>query len=101
MLSLEEKTTALKGYMDADGKFERFPGKRQKKKQAWMLEILSSKFNFGQTYSEQEVNEILNAYHSFNDPASLRRFMFGCGLFDRTIDGNAYRLLNKTSNFSF
>lgn len=85
----------LKGYLDENGKFDRFPGKKQKKKQAAMLEALAQKFEFGKNYSEKEVNEILNQFHSFNDPATLRRLMFGSKLLNRTLDGRNYWLTQK------
>jgi len=34
----------LQGYQDEKGKFHRFPGKRQKEKQALMLQYLAAKF---------------------------------------------------------
>ena len=86
------KYTSLNGYLDGAGKFDRLPGKRQKKKQKLMLQYLAEKFQSGQNYSEKEVNEILNQYHNFGDPATLRRLMFGLGLLDRTIDGKSYWL---------
>ena len=87
-----EKYNTLRNYLDEQGKFVRFPGKRQKKKQALMLQFLAEKFEPGKKYTEKEVNEILNQYHSFEDPATLRRLMFGKGLINRTLDGRAYWL---------
>ena len=83
---------SLKGYLDENGKFERLPGKRQKKRLDEMLRILSLKFHKGKKYSESEVNEILNQQHSFNDPATLRRLLYGINILDRTIDGRWYWL---------
>jgi len=74
---MEAKYAELKGYTNDEGKFSTFPGKKQKKKVALMLEYLSQKFEKNRKYSEMEVNEILNQHHSFNDPATLRRLMFG------------------------
>lgn len=88
----------LKGYFDENGKFDRLPGKKQKKRQASMLQYLAQKFEFGKTYSEKEVNEILNQHHSFDDPATLRRMMFGNKLLNRTLDGRSYWLTQKTAS---
>ena len=82
----------LEGYLGKDGRFDRFPGKRQKKIQQLMFQFLAEQFEHDKTYTEPQVNDILNAYHSFEDPASLRRFMFGMGLLGRTLDGRAYWL---------
>lgn len=87
-----ENQSKLQGYQDVNGKFHSFPGKRQKEKQALMLQYLAAKFEAGKKYSEQEVNDILNAHHSFNDPATLRRLMFGSRLINRTLDGRKYWL---------
>lgn len=87
-----QKETLLKGYIGEDGKFTQMPGKRQKKKVAAMLEVLAAQFEEGKKYTEREVNEILNQHHSFNDPATLRRLLFGSKLINRTLDGKAYWL---------
>lgn len=92
---VSEKYFALKGYIDASGKFNQMPGKRQKKKQSLMLQFLAEKFQPDRKYTEAEVNDILNQYHTFNDPASLRRFMFGSKLLGRTLDGRNYWLISK------
>ena len=80
----------LKGYMGEDGRFQQLPGKRQKKMQLLMLQYLAEKFRDDVYYTEEEVNDILNIYHSFDDPASLRRFMIGKKLLERTNDGREY-----------
>ena len=59
----------LQGYLDSDGKFTQMPGKRQKKKVALMLQYLAAQFEKGKTYTEKEVNDLLNQHHSFKDPA--------------------------------
>lgn len=88
---------SLQGYMDENGKFDRLPGKKQKKKLDEMLKVLASQFRIGEKYSEKEVNEILNQKHSFNDPATLRRLLFGTNLLDRTIDGRSYWVKSKAT----
>jgi hypothetical protein len=80
----------LKGYLDENGKFDRFPGKKQKKAQEQMLQSLATHFEPGRQYTEKEVNDILNEHHTFNDPATLRRMMFGSKLLNRTLDGRSY-----------
>jgi len=88
----DHKYFALQGYFDDEGKLQNFPGKKQKKKQLLMLQFLAEKFSADEKYTEKEVNEILNQNHTFNDPATLRRLMFGQGILDRTIDGRSYWL---------
>jgi len=81
---------SLKGYYNQEDQFDRLPGKRHKKKQALMLEVLASYFEKGRRYTEREVNHILNQHHTFKDSASLRRLMLGMNLLDRTVDGKMY-----------
>lgn len=85
----------LKGYIGDDGKFDQMPGKRQKKSVTAMLEYLAKQFEGGKQYTEMEVNEILNQHHSFKDPATLRRLMFGSGLINRTLNGSSYWLTDE------
>lgn len=83
-------TADLSTYKDENGRFTQFPGKKQKNKQLQMLHELASHFEEGINYTEQQVNDILNEHHTFADPASLRRLMFGQGLLGRTLDGRSY-----------
>lgn len=92
---MEKDYSILKGYFDSEGKLAQMPGKRAKNKQLLMLQFLAEKFEKEQVYTEKEVNELLNQYHSFEDPASLRRMMLGSRLIDRTIDGKEYWLVEK------
>ncbi len=86
----------LSGYTDEEGRFTRLPGRRQKKKLDLMLEELAEKFVTDRNYTEMEVNEILNAFHTFGDPATFRRLLFGCGFLDRTKDGKKYWKIEKS-----
>lgn len=80
----------LAGYRDDEGRYVRFPGKRQKQAQHEMLVALAAHFKLGRQYTEREVNDLLNEHHTFGDPATLRRLMWGKGLLQRTLDGRAY-----------
>lgn len=55
-----------------------------------MIEWLSSKFEFGKRYSEKEVNNIIEANHSFNNIALLRRELISKRLLRRKDDGSIY-----------
>jgi len=81
---------ALKSYLDADNKLGSLPGRKQKKKLDLIIDYLSTQFQAGTVYSEAEVNAILNRHHSFKDPATLRRLLYGTGKLDRTKDGTKY-----------
>lgn len=95
-----EDNQLLKGYLGEDGKFDRMPGKKQKKKLSIMLQFLAQQFEVDRKYTEMEVNEILNKHHSFKDPATLRRLLFTSGLINRTIDGKSYWLPTEENSAS-
>ena len=54
------------------------------------LEYLVEKFEAGRQYSEREVNETLQAWHTFGDHARLRRELCDAGLLRRLDDGSRY-----------
>jgi hypothetical protein len=78
----------LRGFLDAEGRLIRFPARLNK--QLVALDYLASKFEMERDYSEKEVNEILNRYHNFSDPALLRRELFIKMFLNRTDDGRRY-----------
>jgi len=78
----------LEDYIDQEGKVKIWPS-RQKHK-LLILDYLSSKFDLGKYYSEKEINEILNQYHSFEDHAILRMELFNSGYLSMTNDCSKY-----------
>ena len=56
---------------------------------------LASKFELGKRYSEKEVNEILNNWHTFEDWAMLRRDLFDKWFLGRDPKGKEYWLEEK------
>ncbi|MDM9384989.1 DUF2087 domain-containing protein [Chlorogloeopsis sp. ULAP01] len=81
----------LKSYLDEQGRVKEWPSKRNRGKfQKLVLEYLATKFEPGATYTEKQVNALLNRYHTFNDPALLRRELFESKLINRMRDGSAY-----------
>ena len=72
------------------GMLTRMPARRKKQMAAlaWLAEHIPPE----KEYFETEFNALLNRLHSFDDPASLRRDLFGAGLISRSPDGSAYRL---------
>ena len=55
-----------------------------------MLEYLASKIARGREYSEREINEIINGWHTYRDHATIRRELFNARLIGRTPDGARY-----------
>ena len=61
----------------------------------YCLFYLAGKFEAGREYTEREVNELLLSWHTFVDPATLRRELYDYGFLDRSRDGKVYRLAEK------
>ena len=78
----------LKNFLDADGRLVRFPAKRKMKLEA--LAYLAEKFETGRKYTEKEVNELLLSWHTFRDPATLRRELYNSRFLGRDADGALY-----------
>ena len=80
----------LKNFLDSDGRLVSYPSKRKMKLCA--LIYLAEKFKKGLVYSEKEVNVLLNEWHTFNDPATLRRELYNHRFLNRDSYGKEYRL---------
>jgi hypothetical protein len=78
----------LRNFTDKQGRVTVWPAKPFK--QLIVLKYLASHFVLGKRYSEAEINELLGEYHTFGDPALLRRELIVRDLFDRTEDGSEY-----------
>ncbi|MBL8118575.1 MAG: DUF2087 domain-containing protein [Anaerolineae bacterium] len=80
--------TALKNHLDSEGRLQTWPSKRAL--QLVALQYLATRFEPGKIYTEREVNNLLNQWHTFTDPALLRRELFDSGLLNRQKDGAEY-----------
>lgn len=78
-------------FLDARGLLKQWPRKLDDKHH--VLAYLSTKFEFGRSYDEQEVNEILKKWHTFGDWALIRRELFEQGFLERNRSGTVYRRL--------
>ena len=83
-----EQPAALRPFLDRDGLVTDWPAKR--KGQKAVLDYLIAKFALTERYSEAEVNTLLSQWHTYNDPAYLRRALVDFGLLKRTSDGAQY-----------
>lgn len=73
---------------DAHGRLVRLNAKLSVQQMAvWAL---WTRFAARRSYTEKEVNALLNAHHTFGDPASLRREMVEMGLLGRLPDCSRY-----------
>ncbi|MFE4114821.1 DUF2087 domain-containing protein [Priestia sp. YIM B13448] len=60
----------------------------QEKHRLVVLEELSGHFDFGSTYTEKEVNDMLTPF--YDDYAVLRRYLIEYGFLERSADGSSY-----------
>ena len=83
----------LRNFMDADGKLTAFPAKRKMK--IYCLIYLAEKFEEEKDYTERQVNDLLLSWHTFADPATLRRELYEYHFLDRSRDGKIYRVAEE------
>lgn len=88
-----ELTHILRNFLNGDGKLTAFPAKRKMK--IYCLLYLAQKFEPEKDYTEQEINNVLLDWHTFADPATLRRELYDYGFLDRSRDGKVYHLAAK------
>ena len=62
---------AIRTFLDNAGRITAMPAKRKLKLHCFIY--LAEKFVCGKTYSEKEVNALLNEWHTFGDPVTFRR----------------------------
>jgi len=88
-----ELTHILRNFLDANGKLMAFPAKRKMK--LYALLYLAQKIPADTDFTEWEINDILLGWHTFADPATLRRELYDYRFLDRSRDGKVYRLAEK------
>ena len=88
-----ELTHILRNFLDANGKLTAFPAKRKMK--IYCLFYLAQKIPADTDFTEREINDILLDWHTFADPATLRRELYDYRFLDRSRDGKVYRLAQK------
>ena len=88
-----ELTHILRNFLDANGKLMAFPAKRKMK--LYALLYLAQKIPADTNFTEWEINGILLDWHTFADPATLRRELYDYRFLDRRRDGKVYRLAEK------
>lgn len=86
-------TLELKNYLDSKLRLKQYPSKKRYKILA--LIYLATKFEKDITYTEKQINEILNNYHSFNDCCLLRRELYNKKFINRLDNCSKYWLEDK------
>ena len=85
---MSNEKNVLRHHLDDRGRLLRWPSKPRARRAA--LQHLIVRFERGITYSEKQVNALLEQWHVFGDPALLRRELYQNHLLDRTRDGRSY-----------
>ncbi len=85
---MENDMQELIPFMNENRQLTALPAKYKKKLQAYYY--LAGKLETGRQYTELEVNDILNQWAVFGDPATLRRELYNKRLLNRTHDGRYY-----------
>ena len=78
----------LKNFLDENGRLMAYPSKRKMK--LYALIYLSQKFEKDVIYTEKQINEILNRWHTFGDSATLRRELYTHRFLNRNKNGTEY-----------
>jgi hypothetical protein len=79
----------LRNFLDASGKLTKMPVKR-KKKLAFLVYI-APHFQAGVPYTEKQINEVINQWHTYGDPVTIRRELVEHGILSRDKAGHEYR----------
>lgn len=80
-------------FLDDSGKIAQIPVPNRTK--IPILAYLTSKFEKDSIYSEKEVNEIIETWHTFGDYFILRRLLIDYKFLGRTADGAKYWVVKK------
>ena len=78
----------LKSFLSENGQLTVLPAKYKKKLIAYYY--LATKMEVGKQYTESEINDILDEWTEFHDPATLRRELYNLHLLNRTNDCKSY-----------
>lgn len=75
-------------FLDEKLRVKSWPAKKDFKVE--ILRYVSTKFEQDKFYTEKEVNEIINTWHTFGDYFLIRRGLVDYGFLTRTRDGARY-----------
>ena len=85
---MEHAPAELAPFLTQDGRLTALPAKHKKKLTA--LWYLAGKLDAGRQYTEPEINDLLDAWTLFHDPATLRRELYNKRLLHRAADCTCY-----------
>lgn len=82
----KERKETIENYMDENGALKTYPSKEKKK--IIVLSVIAKNFSKGKTYSEKEINRVLQRI--YEDYVSIRRALVEYGFIERTNDCSSY-----------
>ena len=85
---MSEISRDLLPFLGKNGRLISLPAKHKKKLLA--LWYLAWKLDAGRRYTESEINDLLDTWTLFHDPATLRRELYNQQLLNRAVDGSGY-----------
>ena len=93
-----ESMSALSSFLDGEGRLTALPAKRKMK--LHVLIYLADKFIRGKVYTEKEINSLINEWHTYGDPVTLRRELCDHKILSRDPYGREYRLNDTVPTLS-
>ena len=85
---MAEIPSELKPFLNEQGQLTALPSKNKKKLLA--IWYLTERIPAGRTFTEAEINDVIDDQTTFRDHATLRRELYNHHLLDRTNDGKTY-----------
>lgn len=85
---MKDMLSELTPFLDADGRLTALPAKHKKK--LLTLWYLAGKLGAERQYAEPEINDLMDGWTLFHDPATLRRELYNKRLLERTPDCSRY-----------
>lgn len=78
----------LKNFLDDEGRVKSWPAKKVLKIE--VVKYIAEKFVEDRFYTEKEVNQVIDQWHTYGDYFMLRRGMVDYKLLGRNRDGSKY-----------
>ena len=89
----------IKRFLDENSKVKSWPSKKELKIE--VLKYIATKFEQGRSYTEKEVNIIIENWHTFGDYFLLRRGLIDYKFLSRTRDGSKYWKEELSESFDY
>ena len=86
---IQAARTEIKAFLDEQGRLKALAA----------VYYAGSKLEAGREYTESEINDVIDDWTAYHDPATLRRELYNCGLLNRTADGRKYWLADEIPSY--